>query len=174
MLFLSCTSTKKYDIQDDIADVIEDLDKHRQKELPTKPLNFVCKEVLPIENWTIKNHLISIKDSYSEFDIDGYFNTDKKENLYIEKNLNKTFFPSKKLDDIFPRITKNNFWKIYEEEIGKSGFIKIYQPIYNKDKTEFILYFEEGDFDLDICERLCLFKRTGNKVEMKKLILVSL
>lgn len=174
VLFLSCAPTKEYDIQDDIASVINDLGKNEKKEMPTMPLDFVGEEVLPINNLTIKNHLLSIKNSYPEFDIDGYFNIDKKESLNIEKNLNRTFFSVKKLDDIFSRTTKNNFWKTYEEEIGNSGFTILYLPIYNKDKTEFILYFEQGNFNLDVTQRLCLFKRKGNEVEMKKLILISL
>jgi len=175
LCFLSCISINQQDIENDIINVIETLDQYRNKEVAGKPLIYVCDEISQINNTLgIKEYLISKKDLYPDFDIDDYFNNQKEEKVFLQKIPNKKIFSAKILDDIYLKMTKReDFWELYEKNIGKSGYRKFYLPIYNKDRTEFLLYFEESNFKMGGTNRLCLFKRDGNKIILKDIFLVS-
>ncbi|TPD72265.1 hypothetical protein [Flavobacterium microcysteis] len=175
LCFLSCISINQQDIENDIAGVIDVFDQQRIKDSAGKPSVYVCDEILPIDNALgIKEYLISKKDVYPDFNIDGYFNNQTQEKVFLQKIPNKKIFSAKTLNDIYLKMTKReDFWNLYEKSIGKSGYWKFYLPIYNKDRTEFFLYFEENDFKMGGANRLCLFKREGNTIILKDLFLIG-
>lgn len=171
LLLATNCATPQNSVERDVAHALALLDHQRDMACPDTSLDFICRELRPISDVSVKNYLIANSHRYKAYAISAYFGRQDDLKLLPEEIYGKTLISDSLLDAIFSRTPETDFWTLYREKVGVSGYRKAYLPLYNKDSTQFILYVEEGHYEANISGKLLQFVRQGGKLIMKKVIL---
>ncbi len=166
--FSSCS---KKDLQHiDFCEISNSMYSEMKEELPNlkKPLLF--DKVQKINDSIVINYLLSNSYKFNKYKIKKYFN-DTSSN--VNYNLNCQAIDSEVFGKIQKELPMGNFWKKYNTIYGENDFIIFYEPIFNEEKTEFILYYEYFKYGLGNTSRLELYENIDRGAKLKKVILVS-
>lgn len=171
LLLATNCATPQNSVESDVANALALLGHQRDMAYPDTAPDFICRELRPISDVSVKNYLTANSHRYQAYAISAYFGRQDDLKLLPEEIYGKTLISDSLLEDIFLSTPKTDFWTLYREKVGVSGYRKAYLPLYNKDRSQFILYVEEGHYGANISGMLLQFARQGGKLEMKKVIL---
>lgn len=169
-LFLFSSCSKKDLRRIDFCEISNSMYYEMKEELPSlkKPLLF--NKVQKINDSTVINYLLSNSHKFTKYSIKEYFNNSSSN---VNYDLNCQTIDSKKFEKIQKELPMSNFWKKYNTIYGESDFIIFYEPIFNEQKTEFILYYKYFKYGLGDTSRLELYENTDGGTKLKKVLLTS-
>jgi hypothetical protein len=165
-LFLVCC-TSRTSTEVDFCQVATSIHQEKIKDSPDIEMPVIISEIIKIEDEAVKHFLFTKADRFNKFNFRNYFE---------EKTVDDV--PNFKCNTIDPAVFNKDAstYKIAKKNNSKFtsvNYIKFFKPIFNNDKTEFILYWEEFRSDYSGTSRLILYDFKEGIVKYKKTLLVS-
>jgi hypothetical protein len=122
--------------------------------------------LMKIASPVIKDYLLTDFKEANHYDFSNYF---KSETELIDCSFQ---FNAIKYSDLQDEIVAFE-WSNLKSDANVVKYLHVYKPVFNKDKTEFLLYYEVIYDDMTSVSHLNLFSFKEGKIELKKELLIS-
>lgn len=167
LTFLNCSIKDNHHVN--YCQLTENIYKHSKKEQPSLNKILTYNKISKINDIAITSYLMENSGKFNDYSFNNYFNNSSHEINIILECSTIDF----KMFEVSRELEKNDFWEKYKSLYGNNDFIIYYEPIFNNDKTEFILCYERYIFKLGSYTSLEVYVFENGKSKLKKVLIKS-